>query len=670
MNLKQWRIPIPGGSAPEELAAALGCGLPLAGVLVSRGLGNPRDAAEFLSCSFPPEDPGAMADMEKAAGRIKLAVERGERIEIFGDYDVDGITATALLFEYLESIGADVYCSLPVRDGEGYGLYTSMIDRMKADGVSLVVTVDNGISAAEAVAYAGRSGIDLVVTDHHKVPDTLPEAAAVVDPLRPDDGSAFKELAGVGVALKLAAAIEGCPVQDMLEPFGALAALGTISDVMPLLSENRYIVKRGLEALRQSDNPGLLALASACGIDLNEVCARTVAFTLAPKLNAAGRMKNADLALELLLTDDPQRAAELASELMELNSLRQQSEREMMELIEAEMAARPELRDQPALVFWGENYSTGVSGIVCSRLAEKHGRPAIIISVNGSVAKGSGRGVEGSSLYEAVCSAGDLLTRYGGHDMAAGFTMPVENIPEFSRRINEYYRRRATEVHVVEFPVDSLAEFSDFREKDVLELSRLAPFGAGNPEPVFATLGARVESVVPLNERHSRITLSKNGASITGAMFSKSPSSLPFRAGDLVDAAYCVSIYSSPRGRMVSYRLLAVRPAGLPEQTVLSLARYLAMKAGGEKPPIRLTREKVAEVYREVKRRGQVLDTAESYAFLFGSGDLGESAAAVDVLRELELIKCVQREGQRYVQPVANPAKKELGSSEIFKRFS
>lgn len=673
MALKRWIFRECDQSNVKTLMQQLGVSKLLASVLVTRGLKTPEQAEHYLGGGAEPADAFALADMQKVVDRIYAAVENGERIEIFGDYDVDGITSTALLFEYLESMGADVGAMLPTREGEGYGLNSEAVDEMAKNNASLIITVDNGVSSHEAIDYALSLGIETVVTDHHKTPDTLPNAVAVVDPLRPDDKSAFKELAGVGVVLKLLAALEGCEVSEIIETAGVLAALGTVSDAMPLLFENRYIVREGLAQLPYYEKPGLLALAKKAGFsDPAAVDSRAVAYSLAPRLNAAGRIGNADIALELLLTEDEDRAVELSERLDEMNAQRQQTEREMLELISDEISENPDILRNPILFFASERYNAGVAGIVCSRMVERYGRPTIILSVNGDNAKGSGRSIAGFSLYDAIKAGEQYLQRFGGHDMAAGFTILTKDIEALRAVLIESCKKGIKPKAYANFPIESVIEFADINEQSVNELTHLSPFGTGNDDPVFATLDAVVSDVSAINERHCRVQFKKNGASFSAALFGTPCSKFAFKPGDHVDIAYVLSIYRGARGNIVSSKLKAVRPAGLLDSSLESLTAYQGFFSLGDDraDAFAPSREDIARVYRHMQKQALPVDDIEFVCSCFFDMPLGRVYAALDILDELELIETTGDKGAVYMAAVENPEKTALENSDIFKRLN
>ena len=391
MNYRAWQLKN-ADTAGESALLAAGYGPLLARVLACRGIAQPQAAAALLEEEPPLSDPFLLKDMDKAVARIQQAIENGETIVIFGDYDVDGVSATAILYECLTNLGAQVRCKLPTREGGGYGLNRETLQKLADKGYKLIVTVDNGISAIEEADLAAELGIELVITDHHLPAPQLPKAVAVVDPKREDDTSPFKDLCGAGVAFKLCAALEGCEdPAELLEPFGELAALGTIADVMPLVGENRTIVKEGLATLQDTLRPGLQALLENAGYAGRPVTAETVSYGLAPRLNAAGRMDTAAVALKLLLCENEEQAAGIAARLSEINTRRQQAEQQIAAAALEKLSADPARVLDRVIVVSGEGWHPGVIGIVATRLMEKYGRPSIVISTENGEGRGSGR---------------------------------------------------------------------------------------------------------------------------------------------------------------------------------------------------------------------------------------------------------------------------------------
>ena len=427
MNYPAWQIKTADHAAEQALAGA-GCGALLRRVLAARGCTDPAEVQALLGAGAELSDPFLLRDMDKAVARIEQAVENEETIVIYGDYDVDGISATAILYECLSSMGAHVRCKLPTR-GTGYGLTRPALESLAEKGFKLVVTVDNGISAIEEAACAKELGLDLIVTDHHLPGETLPDAVAVVDPKRADDESPFKDLCGAGVAFKLCAALEGCEPADLLEMYGELVALGTVADVMPLVGENRTLVREGLALLQDTMRPGLQALMENAGVAGKPVTADTVSYSLAPRLNAAGRMDNAAVALKLLLCTDEAQAAGIAARLAEINTERQQTEQEVFAAAQKTLEADPARQRDRVLVVSGEDWHPGVIGIVAARLMEKYNRPAIVISLQNGEGRGSGRAPDPFDLHGALAGCTQYLTRFGGHAAAAGVEIEEEKLP-------------------------------------------------------------------------------------------------------------------------------------------------------------------------------------------------------------------------------------------------
>ena len=483
MKYDRWNLrpPGPAGSRAELERA----GLPplCAAVLCARGVDTAPAASAFLA--HGPDllhNPFLLQDMEKAVERISRAIREQETIAVYGDYDVDGITATCLLTQVLQTLGGQVVSYIPDRTEEGYGLNNHAIDALAGQGVTLIVTVDCGITAAREVEYARALGVDVVITDHHQCKETLPQAVAVVDPRRPDCAYPFPDLAGVGVALKLALALTP-PAQrpQVLLDYGELAAIGTVADVMLLQGENRALVHLGLERLAFTSRPGLQALLREAGCPRGQVPTTvTIGYGLAPRINAAGRMEQAGTALELLLTQDPQRGAELAQELCQLNRLRQAIELEIFQHCDQLLTHTPAL-SAPVIVLAGEGWHQGVIGIVASRLAEKYACPAFMISLDGDKGKGSCRSFGGFNLFGALERCAPLLDSYGGHELAAGFSIHRDNIPAFRsalcQLVGEFAGHQPMESSLdvdCEIPHCSLLS-----TQDVESLSLLEPFGSG-----------------------------------------------------------------------------------------------------------------------------------------------------------------------------------------------
>ena len=611
MKFQKWHIADPRPEARARLTAA---GYPclVSAVLASRGIDTAEEAAAFLEHEQRlTYSPFLMADMDKAAERVQQALTNGERIAVFGDYDVDGITATCILVDYLRSRGADVLHYIPRRIEDGYGLSCDAIEGLHRQGARLLITVDCGITGVEEVDFANSLGMDVVITDHHECKEVLPAAAAVVDPHRPDCPYPFKHLAGCGVALKLVLALGGPDREEALfSRYCTLAAVGTVADVMQMSGENRTIVARGLAAIEHSDFIGLHALLKEAGLSGREITSVQIGFVLAPRINAAGRMGAADKAAELLLCSDPAEAERMARELCALNRERQNVEQTIYSQAE-EMIARLPDRDRSALVLESSRWHQGVVGIVASRLSEKYSRPSFMIHLNGATGKGSCRSWGGFNLFAALESCKDLLLGFGGHELAAGFTIEEGNIPAFRERMNDYARSfRGGEAPVSVLDVDvAITHPSAVTLEELEALSALEPYGSGNARPVFCLLGATLLRTQNVGQnRHLKLRLGKGSAQFDGIFFSTVAEDCGCRAGDRVDAAFYLQINEFRGSRTVQLQMVDLRPslwASGREQEALALAeRCTAHQPISARDARRLlpTRDQFAAAWRFLER--------------------------------------------------------------------
>ncbi len=646
----------------------------LAGILAARGITDPADALTLLAGEEELSDPMLLTDMDKACQRIMEAIDREETIVVFGDYDVDGVTATALLYQHLKGMGANVKCMLPSREGDGYGLSKNAIQSIHDKGYQLIVTVDNGISAVDEAAFAASLGVDLVITDHHLPPDTLPQAVAVVDPRREDDHSPFKGLCGAGVAFKLCAALDGCTPEEMLDYCGDLAAVGTVADVMPLTGENRTLVKAGLRQLRQTDRPGFAALLDEVGLTGKPITAENISYAIAPRINAAGRMDSAVTALQLVLCEDEERAEELAHRLNEINVARQETEQEIVKAAQEQLDKEPAILEDRVILLWGRDWHPGVIGIVASRLVEKTGRPVIVVSIDEhGEGKGSGRSVQGFNLHACIGSCADLLVRYGGHAMAAGLSVREENLPELRRRLNEWAARECPVLHTPPLTCDLSIHLDRITVESVRRLEQLAPYGAENPTPVFLLEKAVIEGVYPVSEgRHSRLRLRQGNATIYAVWFGMRPEQLPYTMGDVVDAALNLSVYEAPRGAQLSGRILELHPAGLGNTASQQAALVQALRRGTpltaeQKQTVAPARSDIIVVYRELQARRWHADDLQPLFANLGEENTGKILVAVTALEQVGLIAANERDGVRFWELVPTAGKKNLADAPILK---
>lgn len=539
MILRKWEVRPLDKERAAAFAQTYGVPFFLAMLMNIRGLDDAAHLREFLGEGEPLSDPFLLKDMDKAAARITRAVDNMEKIAVYGDYDADGVTSTAMLYSYLETRGADVIFYIPQREGEGYGMNMGAVEYLKEQGVSLIVTVDNGISSVQEVTRANELGIDVVVTDHHRPQEILPDAVAVVDAYRPDDTSPYKHFSGVGIAFKLLMALEdgAGDVEDLLEAYSDFAAIGTIGDIVPLTGENRTLIRAGLERLSQSDRPGVQALLENAGIAGKALTSTNVAFTLVPRINATGRMGAPERAVRLLISGYEEEAEVLSEEICADNEERRRVEAEIAEAAFADIEAKGYMKDRVVVVD-GENWHHGVIGIVASRVTERCGKPCMIISRGETEAKGSGRSIEGFSLFEAICACGDLLIKFGGHPMAAGITLKPENIEAFRKRINQYAAEHFPQMPTQTVTLDCKLNPAALSVSMAQSLTQLEPFGNGNPQPVFGLFNMELSNVTPVGGGgHLRLTLEKNGAVITAMRFNTKPEELPYHIGDKIDLA-------------------------------------------------------------------------------------------------------------------------------------
>ncbi|MBR4863624.1 MAG: single-stranded-DNA-specific exonuclease RecJ [Oscillospiraceae bacterium] len=560
-----WKWNEPGAESVNGLVSG---GYPplVAMVLASRGISTPAEAREYLSCDRQLTDPFRLRDMGKAAARVAKALEAKEKICVFGDYDVDGITATCLLTDYLRSAGGDCIPYIPGRLEEGYGLNPIAIDQLHKQGVKLIITVDCGITAVEEAALCASLGIELVITDHHECKDVLPTAVAVVDAHRPDCTYPHKDLSGVGVAFKLAAALHGDQT-EILRRYADMVCLGTVADVMPLTGENRVFVAHGLESLKNTTRPGILALMRLSGCDKSDMTANAVGYTLAPRINAAGRMGRIELATELFLTEDPKRGEALANALCELNKQRQNVESDIYRQA-VEMLPEEQLPD--AIVLADETWHQGVVGIVASRIAEEYCCPTFLICLDGEHGKASSRSYGGFNLFSSLTTLSSLLESYGGHELAAGFTIGRSNIPAFREQVGAlaraYYKDDGPRT-VLEADCTVKPELLTVNNID--SLARMEPCGNGCAKPVLVVTDVTVDRVSMVgNGRHVRMRLKSGRYALQAIWFSTTEKTASLAEGDVVDVAFIPQINEFRGERSVQLNVQDIRPACKAECSV------------------------------------------------------------------------------------------------------
>ncbi len=673
MRRKRWVVTKGNKDLAAQVAQEL-CVDPFSALLAtSRGFDNIEDIDDFLNPDAEFQlSPFSIKDMDKAAERINRAIDDFESICVFGDYDADGVTATALLYSYLETREANVIRYIPDRLTEGYGLSISAIEQLAERGVKLIVTVDNGVSAIDEAIRAKELGVDLVITDHHKVGDILPDAVAVVDPHRPDCPSEFKEMSGVGVAFKLACALEGDDGDILIEEYGDLVALGTIGDVVTLTGENRTMVRRGIKLINENPRPGLYALMETASVADKEFVASTAAFTVCPRINAAGRMGSAHKALDLLLCDRDDLAATLANEIGRMNVDRQQTESGISSEAEKILRENEERLNDKIIVVDGEGWHQGVIGIVAARLTEKYGRPSIVISRDGENARGSCRSIEGFSIYDAIEYASDCLDHFGGHTLAAGLGLKSSKIDEFRKKINEYAADK--EIPFAVQKIDCKIVPTSITMNLLSALSMLEPFGAGNPQPCFGLYGVRIDEIASVSDgKHIRMMISKNNTRTSVVYFGMPEKMFPYERGDIVDLAVNLDkSYYNGEAR-ISVIIRGIKPSVTDDEKVLrqislyeKFSRYEKLTAE-EAEEILPDRQLQVEVYKCIKAKSFKGSDYEVLCTRLGDdgGKLAKITAIIDIMLEMGILET----DILSVYACKNPPKVNLEDSTIMKRI-
>lgn len=642
--MKKWKICRCDESKAAEFAAKCDINKLALEVLTARGFTDFQQVVDFFSL---PElsDPFLIKDMDKAVEVINEAVDNYELICIYGDYDCDGITATSILFNYLESMGANVMYYIPERS-DGYGLNEQAVKELANRGVSLVVTVDNGISAAGEAKLIKDLGMKLVVTDHHQPPEVLPEAEAVVDPHRADCESPYKDICGAGVALKLCAALDGGSYDAVLQQYGDICAIGTVADVVPLNGENRTIVKHGLEYLKNTDNSGLSKLFELSSLERNGIDSVDVSFRIAPVINASGRFGSPLTAVKALLSEDTEDAGSYVQTLLELNSQRKQTEKEIISDIVEHINEHPQVLDHAVLVLWGENWHPGVIGIVSSKILDVYGKPNFIISVDEQGnARGSARSVRGFDVFDCLCHCSELFDKFGGHECAGGFSLKKENLPLLSKRIYEY-ADNMSKLPVQELTADKLLKPEDISIDNVRGLDKLGPFGAGNPVPTFAILGAKVLGISPLSQgKHTKIDFVYGGYKGQALIFSLAPSKACFKVGDSIDMLVRLDINSFRGNESVSIKVIDHRLSGVKQERYFAAKQCYEKLMRGEKLPpefvrkIIPTRDDLVRVYKYISN---VRTTTADHMFMsIGDDNMNycKMRICMDIFRDKELVE-------------------------------
>lgn len=569
---------------------------------------NSISEKELFSSENFVASPFDLIDMDRAVDRINEALENDEKIVVYGDYDADGVTATVILTSFLEAMGADVSFYIPSREDEGYGLNVDAIERLCNDGCNLIITVDNGIAAVDEIEFAKSLGMDVVVTDHHMPQNEIPNCI-VVDPHRKDCPSKFKEICGAFVAFKLVAALDGGDYDGAFMQYGELVALATIADIVPLVDENRTVARLGIQRMKNTDNLGLCALINAALSEGAQIDSNSVTYSIIPRINAAGRMGSACRAAQLLLCEDEDEAEQLAYELCRDNDKRKNIEADILSEIDQMSIMQPQLFSDRIVVVCGHGWHHGVLGIVASKLVEKTGKPAIVLSEEDGVAVGSGRSVEGFNLFEALCSCSEVFERYGGHSLAAGVTVKAENLTDFRTKVNAYAAKNYPYMPINTLSADAAIAPEEITLAAVKELSMFEPFGKSNSAPVFAILGATLTASASVgNGKHARLSLSYDKFNFTALYFGAAADEFSPLLQKNVDILVRLkpNVYNGTES--VTIQIVDLRPSGINDDVFFKEKQLFEMAQRGEKLTVRQaqylmpSREEAVEIYKILKK--------------------------------------------------------------------
>lgn len=679
LQVKNWNVRPLNKENAVRIAEETGVPYFVAMMLDIRGFRTPEAAMAMLQGEETLSDPYLLPDMEKAASRLRRAIDGFEKIAVYGDYDADGVTATSILFSYLQTCGANVMFYIPEREGEGYGLNLSAVEKLAEQQVQLIVTVDNGISSHQEVLRAAELGMDVIITDHHRPQSTLPEAVAVVDAWRVDNQSPYRDFSGVGIAFQLMMALEmedGDP-QSLFDNYADLAAIGTIGDVVPLTGENRTLVKSGLRLLQEPEREGLRALIAQSSMEGRTMNAINVAFTLVPRINATGRMGSPSRAVHLLTSEDPEEAQTLAADICEDNDRRRQTETQIMEKVIEQLRREPERLYDRVLVVDGEGWHHGVIGIVAARLVERFGKPCMVLSVSPEETKGSGRSIEGFSLFDAVNYCAPLLTKYGGHLMAAGLSLPTQNVAEFRRKINEFAAMQQ-EMPIPTVTLDCRLNPAALRVDMPEMLQLLEPFGEGNPAPLFGLYGMTLEEVTPVGGgKHLRLLLRKKDAAVRCMQFGTTPEEFPYLPGDTMDLAVSLDAREYRGEKNLSIVVRESRPSDADFPTLLRQQRIYEQFLRGEPFPhgegnvLLPNREDFAIVYRFLRQYGGWDGPPMFLWYRMKQPQLhmGKLLFLLDVMEERKLILCKHHAGLLRVELMPVQGKVDLTASPLFEKL-
>lgn len=665
--MKKWSTKNYDRSIASKLSLSCSVSSLTAAVLAAKGYSSAESVMERLELNEL-SDPFLIKDMKIAADTINKAVEDGTRICVYGDYDCDGIMASVILYAYLLEIGADAVYYIPERS-EGYGLNKNAIDKLHEDGVELIVTVDNGISAIDEAEHIYSLGMKLIVTDHHQQGETLPHAEAVVDPHRHDDCSPFKSACGAVIALKLVAALDDGDYTMALEQFGDLAAIATVADIVSLTGENRFIVRYGLNLINNTDRFALMALKEVSGLTDKHVDSHSIAFGLGPRINAAGRFGSPETAMELFLSEEYETAMEFAQELDSLNNARKSEENIIISEIYSILDSDPSILRDRVICICGNGWHHGVIGITASRIMEKFGKPCFIASEENGELRGSARSFGNFSVFEALTAASEVLEKFGGHPAAGGFTIKSGMFDEFRRIINKFAMDNCKDMPLPELSADMTVTAADLTVENVNGLNVLEPFGTDNQKPLFLIENAEITDIIPLSGgAHSKIRIKLDGIAYEALMFRRQPLSLPVQRGDLCDMIATLGTNTFKNKTYVSIFISDIRKHAFEQDKYFAaLGAFEAHMRGEELPenyyPVMLpSRETAAAIYKLIPEDGI---TADNLYFRISSAKLNycRFCASVEAMRQLGLI--VMYSADSIIQRVKVSQKADLNSAPV-----
>ena len=648
-------------------------------IIAGRGFSNHDIASTSVQLMESVHNPMTLPDMEPAVLRIQTAIQNSEKILVYGDYDCDGITSTVMLYDYLENEGADVTYYIPERDGEGYGLNMSALEQINDAEIKLIITVDNGISAVKEVEQATAYGIDVIITDHHQPSETLPNCIAVINPHRTDSSYPYKYLCGAGVVFKLLTALDNDTDGILFEQYGDLLAIATMADIVPLDGENKAFVKLGIKSIQTTERMGIVALAEVAGIDHTTITSEQISFGLAPRINAAGRIGSVDAAVELLLCKDMEESQNLAKSVNDLNVRRKDIEAAISADIDDMVAKNPFYLQSRVFIIDGRSWHHGVIGITAARMVEKYRKPCIIFSTTSSgELRGSGRSIEGYSLIEAIRACDDVLLKYGGHPMAAGLSLTLENLPAFRQQMEQYSQEHYPIMPTMRLTVDATIDTKELTVPNIKLLEKLEPFGCKNPKPLVALMGVPITAISPIGGgKHMRLRVGTGNATTDLVYFGMRQENFPLTIGSVVDCAISPSINVYQDVERVSARVVSMVPTGYPmDNKLLGSLQHGLFKRGEPLDPAfiqsnQFSRAELSKVFVVIRGKSPYTLGVDNMLHTLGA-EYGyfRILIAMDILQELKLIQKTIVDGVTIYTLLPATGKADIASADTYQKLT